>query len=206
MCAKTFVVCILAESVFAVVAAGCHSKAIDKAEFRSAIDNYYSSRQDCLWPQPVKFPAQADAKNESQTQAFDALTDADLLQRMPAEKKRFLVGSKRVNNYDLSSQGRSDWTPDPAEPGYGNFCFGHPKVTSIDTFNPPGSGATQYTVSYHYDIDLPGWANSAEMKTAFPRVAAESNGAPASATLQKDGNGGWQVQNVNTDSGPVSGQ
>ena len=35
-----------------------------------------------------------------------------------------IIASKQVNNYDLSDAGRSTWTPDPAQPGYGNFCYG----------------------------------------------------------------------------------
>jgi len=203
MRATILVVCLLA--VAAIFADGCHSKAVDKAEFRSALNSYYSSRPDCLWPQPVKFPQQAATKDESQTEGYDALTDAGLLVRKAAEKKRFLIGSKQVNDYDLSAQGRSDWTPDTSEPGYGNFCFGSPKVTSIDNFNPPGTDATRYTVTYHYGIDLPSWANTAEIKTAFPRTAAESNGAPASATLAKNGST-WQVENVNSDASLATGQ
>ena len=186
-------------------AVGCHSKMVDKAELRSALNNYYSSRQDCLWPAPVKFPAQADTTNEDQTQGFDALTDAGLLTRTPAEKKRFLVGSKRVNNYDLSSQGRTHWTPDPSQPGYGNFCFGHPEVTSIDEITPNTGGAPQYTVSYHYGLNPPDWANTAEMKTAFPSLAAQSSGAAATATLTQT-NGSWQVQGVSPAAGAPQSQ
>jgi hypothetical protein len=114
---------------------------------------------------------------------------------MPAEKKRFLIGSKNVNNYDLSDQGRSAWIADPSEPGYGNFCFGHPKVNSIDSFTPDTGGATQYSVNYHYGVTLPSWANNAEMQTAFPSVAALGAGQSATATLIQTGNG-WQVQSV----------
>ena len=178
-----------------ILAAGCHSKIIDKQEFRSALNNYYSSRQACLWPTAVKFPAQADTNNEDQTKSFDSLTDAGLLTRMAAEKKRFLIGSKQVTNYDLSDQGRSHWTADSSQPGYGNFCFGHPEVTSIDQVTPSTGGETQYTVSYHYGLNLPDWANTTEIKTAFPSIAAQSTGAAATATLTK-ADSGWQVQNV----------
>lgn len=190
--------CVLAGTM--VGTAGCNSKVVNKAEFRSALSNYYSDRQDCLWPAPVKFPMQADTKNEDQTQGFDALTDAGLLVRTPAEKKRFLIGSKRVNNYDLSEQGRSHWTADPSQPGYGNFCFGHPEVTSIDVITPNMGGAPQYVVSYHYGLVPPDWANTAEIKTAFPSLAAQSSGAAATATLTKN-NGGWQVQGVSPGGG-----
>jgi hypothetical protein len=173
---------------------------VDKAEIRSALNNYLSSHQDCLWPDPVKFPAQADAKNEDQTKGFDALTDAGLLRRMPAEKKRFLIGSKPVNNYDLSDQGRSHWTADAAQPGYGNFCFGHPQVTSIDAITPDTGGATQYSVSYHFGLNPPDWANTAEVRTAFPRVAAQNAGETATATLIRNDHN-WQVQNVSPATG-----
>lgn len=183
-----------------VFALGCHSKIVDKAEFKSAINNYLSSHQDCLWHEPIKFPAQADTKDEDQTKGYDALTDAGLLLRTPAEKKRFLIGSKSVNNYDLSDKGRSHWTADPAQPGYGNFCFGHPQVSSIDQITPDTGGATQYTVNYHYGLTPPDWINTAEIQTAFPSLGTESSGQAATATLTK-ANDGWQVQVVSPANG-----
>jgi hypothetical protein len=178
-------------------AAGCRSNSVDKGAFKSAINDYYRGRQVCVWSSPVKFPAQADTSNDEQTKGFDALTDAGLLTRTSAEKKRFLIGSKQVNNYDLSDKGRSTWTPDPSQPGYGNFCFGQREVTTIDGFAPPDTNATQYAVSYHYAVTgVPDWANSAEMKTAFPSLAAATSGQQtATATLVKSDNG-WQVSNV----------
>jgi hypothetical protein len=121
-----------------------------------------------------------------------------MLTRTPAEKKRFLIGSKQVNDYDLSEKGRSAWKPDQAEPGYGNFCFGHFAVQSIDSFTPNDeSNPTQYTVNYHYTVDgVPDWAGAAEMMTAFPRIASDTSGTrTAMAALQKAGSG-WQVSNV----------
>lgn len=178
-----------------LVVAGCHSKVVDKEEFHAALNSYYASQQSCLWQSPIKFPVQADTDDDVKTRHFDALTDAGLLRRIPAEKKRFLIGSKNVNNYDLSDKGRSNWTVDPAQPGYGNFCFGHPKVNSIDSFTPDTGGATQYLVNYHYGVTLPDWASNAEIQTAFPTATALGGGQPATATLIQSGNG-WQVQNV----------
>ena len=183
--------------------AGCRKNAVDTGAFKSAINNYYSSRPVCLWSNPIKFPAQADTNNEEQTRGWDALTDAGLLQRSSAEKKRFLVGSKQVNDYDLSDKGRSNWKADPSQPGYGNFCMGTPEVSSIDSYNPPNdSGATQYTVNYHYGIShLPDWASSAEMQTAFPKLGRlNGNQQTATATLNKSDNG-WQVSNVTSPAG-----
>jgi hypothetical protein len=188
------------------IAAGCHSNFVNKEEFRSALSNYYSSRQYCLWTDEIKFPAQADAAKEDQTRRFDALTDAGLLTRMAAEKKRFLIGSKQVNDYDLSDNGRAHWTADTSQPGYGNFCVGHEQVTSIDDVTPAAnSGTTQYSVSYRYAVKLPDWANTVEIKNAFPNAGAATAGQSATATLTQTGNG-WQVSNVAPSSGVQPGQ
>jgi hypothetical protein len=175
--------------------AGCHSNIVDKSEFKTALNNYYSSQNVCLFADPVKFPAQADTNNEEQTKGFDALTDAGLLTRTPAEKKRFLVGSKQVNDYDLSAQGRSKWAADATQPGYGNFCFGSPKVTSVDGYAALSSGSQAYTVNYHYSADLPDWAKTSEMQMAFSSVERLSAPRAATANLAKS-DSGWLVQNV----------
>jgi len=182
-----------------VVFAGCHSNSVDTSAFQSALNNYYSGRQDCLWSQPIKFPVQVDPSDQNRTQQFDALTDIGLLTRTPAEKQRFLIGSKRVNNYDISKKGRTDWTADPAQPGYGNFCVGSPRVKSVVGYTPANdSSATQYMVTYRYAVSLPDWANF-EIQTAFPRVASDSQGQEATAKLVKSQDG-WQVQNVSAPS------
>jgi hypothetical protein len=179
-----------------VLAAGCHrSNDVDKGAFKSALNDYFSSQQRCVWPSPMKFPAQADTSNEDQTKGFDALVDAGMLTRTSAEKKRFLIGSKQVNDYDLSDKGRLTWTAEQTEPGYGNFCYGHREVTTIDSFAPTDEGSTtQYTVNFHYDMaNVSGWATTTEMKSAFPNLAADVSGQQAAtATLTKKSNG-WQV-------------
>lgn len=178
--------------------AGCRTNQVDKGAFKTAINSYYSGKPDCLWSAPVKFPAQADASDEDQTKGFDALTDGGLLTRTPVEKKRFLIGSKQMNDYDLSDKGRSTWTADPTQPGYGNFCFGHFEVISVDGYTPAANtNGTQYSVTYHFSVTgLPDWANSAEMKTAFPKIGSDASGQQtATANLAKSDNG-WQVQNA----------
>lgn len=177
---------------------GCRKNAVDKGAFKTAINDYYSAHPVCVWSTPQKFPAQADTSNEDQTKGFDALTDAGMLTRTAAEKKRFLVGSKQVNDYDLSDKGRSTWTADQTQPGYGNFCYGHREVTSIDSYSPSDNNdATQYSVAYHDGVSHPAdWANTAEMKAAFPKIATATSGQEtATATLVKSSNG-WQVSNL----------
>lgn len=191
----------------AMLASGCKKNTVDKDAFKSALNKYVSTTQQCLWSAPVKLPAQADASDDQQTKGFDALTDAGLLTRKAVEKKRFLVGSKQANDYDLSDKGRTAWTADASQPGYGNFCYGHPEVTSIDSYSPPADNATQYTVNYHYGVSsLPEWANSAEMKAAFPKLDAATAPQAGTATLVKSDNG-WLVQNAQPSApAPIGGQ
>lgn len=177
--------------------AGCHANTnmVDKGDFKIALDNYLVGQNVCLFSTSVKLPAQADTNNDEQTKGFDALTDAALLTRTPEEKKRFLVGSKQVNDYDLSPQGRAAWTPEPTQPGYGNFCFGSPTVTSVDNYNALNSTGNTYSVSYQYAVNLPGWAKTDEMKTGFPNVGLWSAPRTATADLDK-GETGWSVEHV----------
>jgi hypothetical protein len=173
--------------------AGCRKNAVDKEAFKSALNGYYRGRQVCLWDGAIKLPAQADTNDDSETKRFDALTDAGLMTRMPTEKKRFLVGSKSVTNYDLSANGRTFWTADTAQPGYGNFCLGTRKVDSILAYSPPDSDAPQYIVNY--SVDAPDWANQPEIKTAFPQIGRDVAGENATATLVRT-DSGWNVEKV----------
>jgi hypothetical protein len=175
--------------------AGCRKNAVDKEAFKSALNGYYRGRQVCLWDGAIKLPAQADTNDDSETKRFDALTDAGLMTRMPTEKKRFLVGSKSVTNYDLSANGHTFWTADTAQPGYGNFCLGTRKVDSILAYSPPDSDAPQYIVNYHYSVDAPDWAKQPEIKTAFPQIGRDVAGENATATLVRT-DSGWNVEKV----------
>jgi hypothetical protein len=101
-----------------------------------------------------------------------------------------------VNNYDLSDQGRSAWTPDTTQPGYGNFCFGHRVVDAIDSFTNGvnGSGLKTAQVNYHYTFaGVPAWAQSQEVQTAFSSVgAALAHSQPGQDSLVMNGDN-WQV-------------
>lgn len=180
----------------ALLFAGCDKQDNSKANYQSAINDYYKGHPMCLWQDTKKFPVQAATSDDAKTQGYDALTDANLLTRTTGEKKVFIVASKQVNNYDLSPQGRSAWTADTSQPGYGNFCYGHRAVDSIDSFTAGvnGAGAKTATVNYHYSLaDVPGWAKSEEVKTAFPTVgSALAQSQAAQDTLVMNGTM-WQV-------------
>ena len=177
------------------IAAGCNKKADNSINYTSAINTYYSAHPSCLFSQPQQFPTQVTTSDTTKTAPFDALVDQGLLMRTTAEKKVFIIASKQVTNYDLSDKGRSAWTADTAQPGFGNFCYGQRKVSTIDSSTPTSSdvGATTQ-IAYHYSLsDAPAWASAAETKTAFPQAASDLSGPQAAtATLTNTANG-WQV-------------
>ena len=176
-----------------LLSTGCKKTADNSINYKSAINTYYSAHPSCLWTQAQKFPVQTGTSDAS-TAPYDALVDQGLLVRSTSEKKIIIV-SKQMINYDLSDKGRSAWTPDVSQPGYGNFCYGTRSVSSIDsaTDNSGQPGATT-TVTYHYNIsNPPSWATAAETQTAFPGVATNITGGTATATLV-DTNNGWQLQ------------
>ena len=175
-------------------ATGC-KKEVDKAGFKSAINKSYAGRHECVWPEPIKLPAQADPSKDERVRDYEALTDAGLFIRASEEKKRFLAGSKLVNNYDLSDKGHSSWTPDPSQPGYGNFCFGHFNVTAIDNAMPNDpANPTQYTVNYRYEVEgIPDWMRTPESMRTFRKIAADTSIQSATATVVKGTDGEWAV-------------
>jgi hypothetical protein len=91
----------------------------------------------------------------------------------------------------LSDKGRTSWTPDSSQPGYGNFCYGNREATSIDnsTLGTNGSGSKTVDVTYLYQTaNVATWANSQEMKTAYPGIASALGASPSDrATLVMTG-------------------
>ena len=86
----------------------------------------------------------------SDTALYAALVDQGLLVRTTDQKTVMLVASKQVNNYDISEQGRAAWVADPEQPGFGNFCYGRRKVTSIDTSTPTTDPRSRRPTSARY--------------------------------------------------------
>jgi hypothetical protein len=170
--------------------AGCNQAVNADVAYKAAINDHFKAYPACLWHDPKKFPVQAATSDDAKTEGYDALTQEGLLTRTTAEKKIIIV-SKQVNNYDLSDKGRSAWTPDTSQPGYGNFCYGNREATSIDNSTPGtnGNGAKTVAVAYHYKIaNVPAWANSASIKTAYPALADALNAnATDTATLVQTG-------------------
>ena len=191
-----------------LVVAGCNRTADNKPNFKTAINNYYLTRPACLWSSSKQFPMQVDTKDNPNTAEYDALFDQGLLTRTTAEKKKLIVLSKQVTNYDLSANGRSAWAADTQQPGYGNFCYGHWEVSSIDNSTPTTDkpGATT-TVNYHATLaGAPAWASAAEMQSAYPELKANLAGPVAAVATLTDFDKGWAVTTgpPNSSSHPVT--
>ena len=192
----------------ALVTVGCNKKADNTMNFTNAIDAYYTAHPACLWSDPVKFPVQANTSDTSKTSGYDALADQGLLVRTTAEKKVMIIASKQVNNYDLSDKGRSAWTADTTQPGFGNFCYGHRKVSGIDSSTPTTSqvGATTQ-VSYHFTFsDAPAWATAAETQNAYPQVHTDLAGPQAAQATLTNTSQGWQVSGAHSAQNPNDGK
>jgi hypothetical protein len=185
--------------------AGCKKATTDNtSNYKSALDAYYSAHPTCLFNHPQQFPTQVAASDKSKDAPFAALVDQGLLTRTTSEKKKIIL-SKQEINYDLSDKGRSDWTADANQPGYGNFCFGKRTVASIDNATPNNGqpGATT-VVNYHYRFSgAPDWVKNAEIENAFPQVQSDLAGNGTGSATLADTPNGWQVQTppAGTDSG-----
>lgn len=184
-------------SAVAAMIVGCNNGGNNDLNYKTAINDHFKAFPVCIWSQAKKFPVQAATADDAKTEGYDALTQEGLLTRTTAEKKVMIIASRQVNNYDLSEKGRTSWTPDTSQPGYGNFCYGTREVTSVDnsTVGTNGAGAKTVDVTYHYHIaNVAGWANSPEMKTAYPSIATSlSSDASDTATLVMTGDH-WEFE------------
>lgn len=173
---------------------GCGpSKAASDKNFIQALNFYYGSHDECLFAGGIRFPYEANLKTGGAAEApaaqdggappgpnlkgLDALTRAGMLSSV--EEK-----SLGVKHYSLTAFGARTGS---------RFCYGHRVVTQIENFTPPASvgGRTISQVNYRYKLmDLPLWADSDDMKKAFPALArATSSNPEASDTLVLTGSG-----------------
>lgn len=162
---------------------GCSSanKPTDE-NFLKALNAYYENHNDCLFPQGHPFPyevAPGPTAKQDEKQ-LDALTDAGLMTRLKDLRMH-------VSRYTLNAAGKR----------YGpRFCYGHREATSIVSFTPPGphNGFTETTVTFHYTMhDVPTWAKSDSVKTAFPDLAQSLGPSPTGHMTLATVGAGWQV-------------
>ena len=150
--------------------------------FTAGLNEYYAAHDDCLYPSALRFPYEVSANEQSTATAkgLEALTTAGLLER--TEEK-----SIHVRRYSL--------TPYAKTRANARFCYGHRQVTGIDSFTPPAVVNGQHTsqVVYEYKMmDVPGWAQSDQMRAAFPVLANTTGQTKGTAQLILTA-AGWRV-------------
>jgi hypothetical protein len=174
--------------------AGCNRMEDTTQNFTTAINKYYKTHPSCVWPEAMKFPVQQNASNTKEIKRYDALVYQGLLARTTTQKVMVTAGEP-VESYDLTPQGRAAWIADAQQHGYGNLCYGHRTVTSIDSSSPTSSqnGATT-DVIYRYTISgVPAWAKAADTQTTFPGLGADLSGNQVGHATLNDSRTGWQV-------------
>ena len=163
---------------------GCtgYKRATNK-NFLSALNYYFSHNDDCLFASSLRFPYEASttaSEPDPHKAGLDALAAAGLLRSLEDR-------DIHVKRYEKTPFGNRV-TP--------RFCYGHRVVAAIDSSTPPVAANGQQTteVSYHYKMmAVPGWADTNQIRKAFPQFAQEtSDNAQAKTTLVLTVNG-WRV-------------
>ena len=189
----------VATSVFSLLMlAGCSTapKPEERAGYVQSLNKYFEGRPMCLWPEPVKFPANVTA-GQADDRGFDALVDAGLLTRRRSGGDSYM--------FELTQQGRSALDPDPLNKGAGNFCYGRRKIVSID--NARQNSRTTELVEFRYAVQQPAaWVKQTAIGRAFPQVMSElTTQHKAHATLLNTTDG-WQVKDQPATVGPKQPQ
>jgi hypothetical protein len=164
--------------------AGCNGfKKPTPKNLTTALNAYYSNHDDCLFPSSLRFPYEAGttgADKDPNMKGLDALEAAGLLKSLEDR-------DIHVKRYELTTYGKR------VPP---RFCYGHRVVTSIDSIAPTAAvdGMSANQVTYHYKMmDVPGWADSDQMRKTFPAFAkATSPDAQARTTVVLT-QVGWRV-------------
>jgi hypothetical protein len=181
---RTWISCTAASLTLMLGLAGCNGfKTPNEKNFTKALNYYYSHNDDCLFPSAIRFPYEASTApgdTDRNKKGLDALTAAGLLRSLEDR-------DIHVKRYEMTTYG-SRVPP--------RFCYGHRLLTSIDSFTPPTTVNGQQTtqVTYHYKMmDVPGWADSDQIRKVFPVFAKETTGnAQDTSTLVLTING-WRV-------------
>ena len=159
--------------------AGCKSPSDPTPEnFTIGLNAHFLEHSECLLPDAPRFP----------------YTTGD-----PAELKQMnaLVASQLLTVSSEQTIRVSRYTPTPLGTRVApRFCYGHRVVTSIDSFTPPtpANGFKETQVAYHYKIaDLPVWADSEGIRTAFPEMARKTSGTSSDKATLASTIAGWKV-------------
>lgn len=172
--------------VFLLGMAGCQSKtAATKENFTAALNTYYASHDDCLFPGGLRFPYEVSAKGGAgdgpvSAKQLDALTNAGMLQKTDDKELH-------INRYILTPAGTRATV---------RFCYGHRMLSSIDSSTDPAkvNGYPETLVQYHYTLmDVPLWAKAESIQAAFPEMGKALKGGGEGKARLSQTLAGWQV-------------
>jgi len=175
-----------AACVLLLLAAGCQSKtAATKENFTAALNTYYASHDDCLFPGGLRFPYEVSSKGGTTdgpvtAKQLDALTAAGMLEKSDDKELH-------VNRYTLSVAGAR---------ATARFCYGHRVLTSIDSSTEPVkvNGFPETQVEYHYTLmDVPMWAKAESIQSVFPELGKAVKGEGQGKARLSQTMAGWQV-------------
>jgi hypothetical protein len=168
--------------------AGCQSKtAPTKENYIAALNTYYASHDDCLFPGGLRLPysvsskpgAASDSSGVSE-KSLEALKNAGMLDRTEDN-------DLHVNRYTLSVAGARATS---------RFCYGHRVISSIDNSTEPAkvNGFPETQIDYHYTLlDVPVWAKSDAIQAAFPEMGKAIKGEGTGKARLSQTMAGWQV-------------
>lgn len=168
--------------------AGCHhAQPLSKeAEIQSSLNRFYAAEPACLWSAPITLePTEAAAPAQAQAKANElrALDEAGVL-------------DKARHGYLVTAAGRPFWRADPKQPGFGNVCYGHWRVSRVDRTTPHQDDLFGATVEASFEASIPSpalWTRMPAVQKAFPLMALKlSRSLPHGATMKHTGKG-WQV-------------
>ena len=145
-----------------VLVFGCNSATKPTPEnYLTTINAYLADHPDCLLDCAIRFPY--ETSEPDMEKKMDALVASQML---------FVTDDRNmhVKIYKLAPVAAK------AAP---NFCFGYRKANDIVSSTPPAlaNGFTETNVVYKYVMhDLTSWADTPQMKAAFPVLAQETSG------------------------------
>ena len=173
---------ILALACAGFMATGCSVRPTN-TKLEQGLNLYFAGHKECLFPQGMRFPYEVTPgpKAKAEEKKFDAMHSVGLLNELKDL-------SLHVERYSLTPLG---------ERVAPQFCYGHKEATSIDGFTPPvkDGNVLETTVTYHAAMrDVPMWAKTDAMKTAFPEMAQDIAGPREGQIVMGTAGVGWRVR------------
>jgi hypothetical protein len=170
--------------------ASCHKTKSSAASFNdlatAAINLYYDEEPSCLWFEPLALPTTSKSR-QANLPGLEALASQGILTR---------TQDKSGPRFQLADSGRKFFRPDPRRPGFGNLCYGSPRVQHIDSTTRRKDETFGEVTDVEYNSilsDAPAWTAAVAVQQAFPKMALEISRPLPQAAILKDTEKGWRV-------------